>query len=722
MNTPRFLPVISRLLAAASFAAASVSAAERTDTLRWTAEQFFAAGQSQAMILRDSGITLERNILIEDDAPACGYSSDPSSVEILSDGIVLKKTLILNELPAFGAWVMAMFYPDNPPLPNNGRHVLFTVNGTDIPCEVRHFWTHAPVPLGVLKRGENEILVRTMEPDARFKTWIALDKNFAIGSDTRLHHPNRSSRSSDGGKQWDDRHLGINGKADGEYSIRLNLEAYQPHGWIESPVIDLAERSNLDALQQPVTLLEAAVQVDASIPTGTSLLVQMRNGPGPSPEGRGWTGWKEVSGTIAGSDLKGRFFQFRLDVISDRPNLSPSIHGAQVRSTYRRLDPTLLTDYFSVASRRFPLIRSSFPFAYEDPSNVHLKRFRSTMHLDRIVGDARTEMEKMLRIKGWVARQLEWHLLRPDQDINAWDANKIMTPGPDGKVEGGPCLYYAIVLMQALQSFGFPARIVSADYSVWGGHEVVEVWSNDFGKWIFLDANFDTYFCDRSTGIPLNVLEMHNLLLREYFPGERLNRDFWSREDLVRRAKAHGELPEVLCVVGGNANSGRLTSYEWWNPPVDLSPYCGGYGPLVMGYLRYMPRSNYLSVPAPLPVNHGRTHWGWRGYYSWEDNQTPRSLEYSTFTSRPSDLYWNLNQIDFRASVKKRGVVEFGMVTQSPNLAAYEITINGRVKRTTAASFDVKLERGHNRVEMRVLDSMGNRGSVSAFECIYIPH
>lgn len=701
--------------------AAPPSPAQQEYILRWEARELFLAGRSSAMILDGETITLENHCLVEDDAPGCGYSSNPSSAEILQSGIVLKKTLLLHRLPARSAAVVAMFYPENPPHPNNGRHVVFTVNGTDIPYEVKHFWTSARIPRDLLKLGKNEILVRTLEPDTRFKTWIALDENFAIGSSTRTRHPNRSARSTDGGKTWDDGRLGINAAVDGEYSIRLALDAYKPAGWFESPVIDLAENSNHDALQVPVKITDVTFTVTKELREGTDLTMEVRSGSTLSPDAGGWTPWAATQGVVAGSALKGRYAQFRLLCTSSASDASPRILGAAVRSRYTAADTHVLTPFRSVVAERHPLIRSSFPFAYEQPHHPRLQQFRTRMNLDTVVGDARTEFEKMVRIKGWVARQWQWRLLRPEEDILEWDAVRIMTSGPGGRTEGGFCLHYAVVLQQALQSFGFPARIVSVDYSIWGGHEVVEAWSNEFGKWIFLDGNFDTYFVDKTTGVPMSILEMHDLFLRSYYPGESINRDSWSREDLARRAGKTGKPPSVAGVVGGNANAGTLKSYEWWNPPVELSPYCGGYGPTVMGYIRYMPRANTLSEPRPVPVNHGRTHWGWTGYYCWYDAQTPRSLEHETFTSRPSDLYWNINQIDFRAVAVKDGVLQIGMVTHAPDFSAYEVTVNGKTIRTREPVFEVRTERGKNRIEMRVADALGNLGSASTLQFIYIP-
>ena len=55
------------------------------------------------------------------------------------------------------------------------------------------------------------------------------------------------------------------------------------------------------------------------------------------------------------------------------------------------------------------------------------------------------------------------------------------------------------------------------------GHEVIEVWNDDYGKWIFFDAEFfNHYNYSVKTGEPLDMLELHNLYLDYYFPGRSI--------------------------------------------------------------------------------------------------------------------------------------------------------------------------------------------------------
>ncbi len=682
--------------------------------LEYSAGDLFKNSTSRGMMLSNAGITLENQILIEDDAPACGYSSKEGSIEILKENVVIKKILKIEETPVGPAWIAMLVYPDFPEKANNGRHLLFTVNGHEIKYEVRHFWTDVPVPVSFLHQGDNTITVRTLEPDTRFKTWIALDENYRFGSVDRLHHPNRSARSVDNGKTWDFDHLGEKGIVDGEYPIRLKLSNYHTSGWLQSPIIDMATNSNIDDIKQPVIIEKAKINLQNQLPENTRIEIKARTGATHFISADTWKAWEIcANGKIPQSLLKNRFLQFGITFITRAPAKSPLLKKVELETRYRLKKKNASQNIKVVELVNKPKILSSFAFEYENPFHPRLKEFRAKYKLDNVIEGSKTEFEKMLKLKSWVARQWNWHLLSPDSGPIKWDALKILNSG------GGYCLHYSIVLMQVLQSFGFNARVVNANYAVWGGHEMTEVWSNDFGKWIVLDANFDTYFADKKTGVPLNTLELHNLFLATYYPNEIIDRNNWSREDLVKRVQSKGEPPSIVCVTGGGAKGGTIREYDWYKPVVELYPYCGGYGFLSTGYFRILPRSNFLSKPTPLPLNHGMTHWGWTGYYNWYDKQTPRAPEYNLFTNRSNDLYWNLNEVDFSATIEARDKLLITMTTNSPNFDHYELNINGITKTLKNDHYLLNLVPGRNDVEMQVVGKMNNKGPVSKLDVIY---
>ncbi len=681
----------------------------------------FMNSTSRGLMLTDEGISLENQILIEDDAPACGYSEKDGAYEVLKKGIMIKKILLVEEEPIVPAKIAMLVYPDFPEQPNNGRHLIFNVNGHEIKYEVKHFWTDVSVPKSYLHRGENIITVRVFEPDTRFKTWIALDENYRIGSTKRLKHPNRSARSVDNGKTWDFNHLGEKGIVDGEYPIRLKLSNYHSSGWLQSSIIDMAENSNIDGIKQPVIIEKAELKLLTEIPENTLIELKARTGSTHFIQEDTWDDWENCTNTeIPKSLLKNRFLQFKVIFKTHSPSESPLLKKIDLETKYRVKNDSITQDIKTVEVVNNRKILSSYNFEYENPLHPKLKELRKKYKLDEVIKGCDSEFEKMLKLKSWVAKQWYWHLPGPKSGMIKWDALDILKTDKNGKVKGGFCLHYAIVYMQVLQSFGFNARVVNTNYAVWGGHEMTEVWSNQFGKWILMDPEYDTYFSDSKTGVPLNALELHNLFLKQYYTdNEIIDRNNWSREDFIKRVESKGAPKSLVCTVGGGAKGGKLKEYDWLKPTVDLPAYCSGMGFLNTGFFRMLPRSNFLSKTYPIPVNHGRLHWSWTGYYCWYDKQTPRVPEFNQFTNRPNDLYWNLNEVDFAAEIKDKDKLLITFTTNSPNFDHYELNINGTIKTTKENNYLLDLVPGRNYVEMYVVDIMNNKGPSSILNVTY---
>jgi hypothetical protein len=74
------------------------------------------------------------------------------------------------------------------------------------------------------------------------------------------------------------------------------------------------------------------------------------------------------------------------------------------------------------------------------------------------------------------------------------------------------CVEYTVVLSQALNARGIPARsvgLMTAGYhsGVGRGHNVSEAWIDELGKWVLLDAQNGVWWCDEE-GTPLGLVEL----------------------------------------------------------------------------------------------------------------------------------------------------------------------------------------------------------------------
>jgi len=676
----------------------------------FNAESLFQSGTSMGLQVSDKGIQNLPHHLIEDDAPGFGYSADGSgSTETITGDVVLKKLLYLVEAPTDTAYIVAMFYPSKPAQPNSGAQLRFIVNGHTLDYTLEHFWTKVPVAPQFLIQGENSITVRARDPQTAFATYLAVEENFAVGSDIRQSHPNRSAKSVDGGVSWDFDHLGGGDDLDGEYPIRLLLQESIDIAYLKTEVFDLAPKAMEQGIILPASINSVRLGLLGNDDNPWVGSIVFRTGSSPYV-GSSWSAWQAFN---TSEKLTGvaRYMQLKISFPSMVAH--DALTRLEIVSQYQIDDLKPENTWVVKSLVNHSRIVSSFDFPMENPLHPKLRQLRMEYNLDSVVAGAVTQLDTLRALSSWVAGQWDWYLLPPDREIKEWDALDILDEGPDGKQRGGYCLHYAISLMQAVQSFGFPARVVNCNYSVWSGHEMTEVWVGDLSKWILMDGNFDIYFADNESKEPLNTLELHQRFLEHYYPGESIDRDDWSRPSFVSRTEHAGKPSNVIGVVGGGARQGALSEYEWWKPPVDLSPYCGGFGFLNTGYFRFLPRSNYLSKPTPVPVNHGRTHWGWDGYLCWFDSQTPPSQEHKIFTNREADLYWNIDEVGFTATRIGNNSLKLNVTSNLMPGSQFDIRLSGIPQLLVEREATLELGEGLNRIDMKVRNSQGRIGKVS---------
>ncbi len=145
-------------------------------------------------------------------------------------------------------------------------------------------------------------------------------------------------------------------------------------------------------------------------------------------------------------------------------------------------------------------VRHKTRFACLWDGQAPLAHFRRAENLDAVVGDAASDEERARKLLHWTRAQFEPG--RPDP-YPPPDAMTTLSEIRAGRT-GGFCAQYAFVLVQALQSFGKPARVVTIE-----NHEVVETWLADQTRWTMLDPLFDLQVLDQG-GRSLSAIEIRN--------------------------------------------------------------------------------------------------------------------------------------------------------------------------------------------------------------------
>jgi len=145
-------------------------------------------------------------------------------------------------------------------------------------------------------------------------------------------------------------------------------------------------------------------------------------------------------------------------------------------------------------------VRHKTRFACLWDGQAPLASFRRSENLDEVVRGAGSDEERARKLLHWTRSQFEPGRPDPYPPPNAMKTLSEIRAGRTG----GFCAQYAFVLVQALQSFGKPARVVTIEE-----HEVVETWLADQGRWIMLDPLFDLQVIDRD-GRSLSAIEIRN--------------------------------------------------------------------------------------------------------------------------------------------------------------------------------------------------------------------
>ncbi|MBT6145065.1 MAG: transglutaminase domain-containing protein [Gemmatimonadetes bacterium] len=485
--------------------------------------------------------------------------------------------------------------------------------------------------------------------------------------------PDRSAVSEDAGQTWRSDEIGDNDRSDGEYVVRLWLDQYAHCGEVVSAPVDLLAIAAGHAVAPSGEVKAADVELTGDCPAGTSCEIQWRQGTTPAYDPATWSAWAALTeGAVTGS----RFGQWRLQLATSDPSVTPVVKGVALRvEAQGTVQPDHPVDWTVTADvDNAPLVRSSHRFAHMPANDSRGQILRDRWQLDKVVGPAKTEFEALVLLRQWVREQWEdgWNM-GPLDYVPPWDAPVILELAGQ-QLALGMCTHYATVFTQCCAALGFYART-----QIMRCHCITEVWSNDYRKWVTMDPGGDssdetkhTYHFERD-GVPLSALETHLA---------------WVNEDYADVKMSPPPAP---------ATKDRFTlenrMHLWSRFMISM-------------------RNDETTTLEPGEPEHGKCSYHYDGYLFWHDEKTPPLPHYSRQTERIGDLYWDLHRVHMHLQAGAEGLV-IDLDTETPNLAHFEIRLDGGGWEERPACFTVPLHDGENRIEARVVNKHGRAGSIS---------
>lgn len=328
------------------------------------------------------------------------------------------------------------------------------------------------------------------------------------------------------------------------------------------------------------------------------------------------------------------------------------------------------------------------PVRYENYAAPRLAAYAARENLAAVASGSGTEFDAILRLKDWVAAQ--WEVGIPDP-YPPWDAMTVLD-WIRGGVTGGFCGQYSQVFLQALAAFGVPARYIEIGHTQNPyNHFTTEVWSNDFNKWVMLDAYFNSYFA--RGGIPLSALEVRDALL-------------------------HDQLANVDVVVGA-VRAGHPSPHDFPMRTAEL-----------YYYVRYHLNANHVSAPDEDPFNRfedmvefldGQT-------VPWESSEVPSEFPHERLTLLDTGdrtlVDWSPNQLWI--STRRVGTMQVAIDLQHsmflPLRVEYRVVdhagVAGPWQAHPGTGLTWTVAATDRLFEVRAVNLMGRRGPVSSIEVV----
>jgi hypothetical protein len=670
-----------------------------TVKIHWggAAEQIYETGfTDNVRKLPSGGVGLFDMELVENDAPGAGKSEKGISRDTIWGANRARKILQVDDPRAHKAFVVLFSYNESA----EQRPLRFTVNGWEgqITQDNREAYRWAEFPADALKQGGNVIELYCPEAKSEEEGWplyLARADEFHSGGGDPARVGKTSFKSTDGGVTWKESPFGEDGATRAEYTVRLSLDRYRAEGALVTPVVDLWRGDSGEFIVPQRRIDRVEFEARADVPEGASVTYYLRRGTSPNPNDDGWEPYEKIGDgprlllEKEGKAFNRRYAQLKAVLATDNPLHTPRLTAIHVRAEGKNRVPVMENIFLSHCEN--PEIRyPSVAWEWEPADRPEFELLKQRENLDELLAGSASQFESQTRLMDHVTKR--WWDGDPLPDYPAWDALSILDR-IDEAGSGGMCIQHNNVLAGMCIAYGWQARHVNIT-----SHEICEVWSDEYGKWIYLDAHgVNHYMFDKQSGEPQSILDLHRVFLDLYHPDKPID---WMNDSMGRHSDLANS-PVGLAVPG----AGRKM-----HNGLDL-----------MAFARMMPRNNYYEKPTPRPLTHGCTWWPWDGYINWYDDRTPPKRQYSHHTDRPQDMWPELNKTRIHAT-SGGGEAQLFLRFESytPNFSHYEVQREDSVWSVTKDQWVWRLHPGKNTLKVRAVNEMGVKGKPTLIELNHV--
>ncbi|MDA7503945.1 hypothetical protein OAF74_01225 [bacterium] len=333
------------------------------------------------------------------------------------------------------------------------------------------------------------------------------------------------------------------------------------------------------------------------------------------------------------------------------------------------------------------IVKASQDFSYQTYEEPRLHELRKKYKLKEVVADAANEFEALVLLRNWSRSQFHRENYQPFETnfdaLRVLDRNlKIFGKPYDIDKHFDPCHFFPLLYSQVVISMGYTSRLVAAE------HGMTEVWSNDFQKWVLMDAELN-YHVVRE-GVPLSLTEI------AYATPDEI--------ELVRGTQSSDANPfQVHLKIDVISPEGLINMIR--GNLLDIVDLRNDW--MTNHYFRGHPsRSDQNSLTLITPFNETSL--------ILDRHLRPTTIDKEKFR-------WTLNQAEIYFKHNHQNEVKLSIRTVTPNFKHFKITHNGIDDYQKSSEFVIKLREGSNSIKVQPVNLFDVPGISSQMNFNYLP-
>lgn len=298
-------------------------------------------------------------------------------------------------------------------------------------------------------------------------------------------------------------------------------------------------------------------------------------------------------------------------------------------------------------------VRSRLTFIAADAGKESLAALRRQYPIEAVAAAGRDEWQSQLLLKEWVHKAIP----AGSPKVNCNSALEILVHAARGATFW--CTHYTITYAECAAALGWQARKLGVDRKHGpegmgsSHHGVAEVWSNQFRKWVVIDAQSNLHF--EKAGVPLSAWEI---------------RAEWLKDGGKSVDHVVGVPPKAVK---------KTPAISWWDRSEDeTSVYFWMY---LEDRLMAAQKDDDKPLQLFFPQDDANAGLIW---YQNSDSETKGSELHQGYlrdrflpTRRIDDVYWTVGVVEATLTGVTRGSIRLSLDSYCPNRTGYQVSLDG---------------------------------------------